>query len=284
MKKRRRKNYYKNSGAQRRSRNIRRCVLSVKVFLLLGGLVSISLLFILVHDALTQNVYFEARTITVRGNQRLSKQAILEHAGLRLRDNILSVNLSMVMRRLLASPWIADAEVERRLPDSIHVRIKERVPVAILDLNRRFYLDENGEIFKQVEASDKVRVPLVTGLRLSDIDLNNSWRPGVFRDVMEVLQLSRLHGSVLPAHLLERIHVDKEMGLTLFAFERGLAIKLGLGDYESKYNRLRDMVSYLRPQGTLSDIRCIDLYDLDRVVVRPYSGVSLGAGPYRKEI
>ena len=282
--KRTRKNYYKNSRPRRRPRIIRRCVLTAKLLLLLAGMGGTSLLFILVHDALTQNAYFQARTITVDGNQRLSREAILEQAGLKLHDNILLVNLGTALYRLLANPWIEAAEVERELPDAIHIKIAERYPIAMLDLGRRFYLDAGGEIFKRVEASDQIKAPVVTGLRFSDIDLNNPWRPGLFRDVMQVLRLSRLHGTVLPLRLLNRIHVDREMGLTLFAFESGLAIKLGFGGYESKYNRLRDMMSHLRPQARLSNIECIDLNDLDRVVVRPLRGVSVMGVSHRKEI
>jgi cell division protein FtsQ len=196
----------------------------------------------------------------------------------------LLVNLNTVLQRLLANPWIAHAAVERQLPDAIHIQIKERAPMAILDLNLRYYLDEGGEIFKQVEASDEIKVPVVTGLAFSDIDLNNPRRPGLFRGVIEVLGLSRLDGTVLPMHDIHRIHVDHEMGLTLFAFERGLAINLGFGHYESKYNRLRDMITHLRPQNKLSNVEYIDLNDLDRIVVRPYSGVSLRGVVYGKEI
>jgi hypothetical protein len=75
------------------------------------------------------------------------------------------------------------------------------------------------------------------------------------------------------------------MGLTLVGFEKGLAIKLGFGDYESKFNRLRDMMSYFRQGGDeLLNIACIDLNDLERVVVRPTGGVSLLGVAYRKEI
>jgi len=301
-----------------------------------------SLLLILVYDAVTQSSYFEARTITVEGNQRLSKDTILKQAGLKLYDNILFVNLNTLRYRLIAHPWVAAAEIERQLPDVIHVRIKERVPIAIVELNRSsslaststtrlpapalpvncktgrdgnggpsgarstgheragladrlFCLDEEGEIFKPVEHSDNVSVPLVTGLALSDIDFNDQSRSRLFRAVMEALRLSRLHQNVVPLHALHSIHVDRQVGLTLYAFpppcnlsatpdcapvfagkanrriqaDRGaVAIKVGFGDYGSKYRRLRDMIPYLEKESGFLNIQSIDLNDSDRVVVR----------------
>lgn len=300
-----------------------------------------SLLLILVYDAVTQSSYFEARAIMVEGNQRLSKDTILKQAGLKLHDNTLFVNLNTLRYRLIAHPWVAAAEIERQLPDVIHIRVKERVPIAIVELNRSsslastpatrlpapplpvncnagrggnggpsgarrtgheraglagrlFYLDEEGEIFKPVEPSDNVSVPLVTGLAVSDIDFNDQSRSRLFRAVMEALRLSRLHQNVVPLHALHSIHVDREMGLTLYAFfvpgnlsaarepafadkpgrgtqaGRGaVAIRVGFGDYESKYSRLGDVVPYLKKKSGFLNLESIDLNDSDRVVVRP---------------
>lgn len=278
-----------------------------------------SLLLILAYDAVTQSSYFEARTITVEGSQRYSKEAILKQAGLKLHDNILSLNLNALRCRLLAHPWIAGAEIERELPDVVHIRVKERVPIAIVDLNqparlasppaiasaqarwteheqtdvegRLFYLDEEGEIFKPVEPSDKVKVPVVSGLALSDIDFNDRSHSLLFSSVMEVLRLSRLHQNVIPLHALRNVHVDREVGLTLYAFlapcnlpaapafaseadgrtQAGggvVAIRVGFGDYGSKYERLKDMIPYLKKESGFLNVQSIDLNDSDRVVVR----------------
>ena len=284
VRKRVRKNYYKNSLARKKERIVRRCVLFLKLWFVAVAMGGTSLLFILGHDALTQSAYFEAQTISVEGNHRLSKRTILEQAGVTLHDNILAMNLRLLRQRLLADPWICAAEVERKLPDSIHIRVRERAPVAILKLNRLFYLDETGQVFKSVEPSDQVRVPVVTGLTVSDIDLNGQGHSPVFKAMMEVLHLSRLRGSILPLDAIYNIHADPEMGLSLCGFEKGLAIKLGFDEYESKLNRLRDMMSYFRRGDELLDIECIDLNDLERVVVRPAGGVSLLGVCYRKEI
>lgn len=284
VRKRVRKNYYKNSRARKKERIVRRCVLCTKALLMAVVMGGTSLLFILGHDALTQSSYFDAQAITVEGNHRLSTPTILKQCGVKLHDNILGMNLRLLRHRLLAHPWVRAAEVERELPVSIHIRVRERVPLAMLKLNRLFYLDETGEVFKSVEPSDRIRVPVVTGLKLSDVDLGGQGRSNVFKAIMEVLRLSRLHGSVLPLDAIHNIHADPETGLTVFGFEKGLAIELGFGDYESKFNRLRDMMSYFRRGDELLDIACIDLNDLERVVVRPSGGVSLLGVSYRKEI
>ncbi len=290
------KNYYKNSRAQRRQQIIRRWLLGLRIMLLMGGMAGTSLLLILAYDAVTQTSYFEARKITVEGNKKLSKGTILKRTGLKLYDNILSVNVNTIRYRLMAHPWVAGAEVERELPDTIHIRVKERVPIAIVELDRPFYLDEKGNIFKPVESSDKAMVPVVTGLSASEIDFEDPWRSRLFRTLMEVLRLSRLHEDAIPFYELNRVRVDREMGLTLYASldpyslpakpvyapafasnvdgqvqadPSEVAIKVGFGGYESKFSRLEYMVSYLREKSGILNLQFIDLSDSDRVVVRP---------------
>ena len=282
--KRVRKNLYKNSPARRKGLIIRRVVLCVKMSLVFSGMVGTSLVFILAHDALTQSSCFSAQTIIVEGNHRLSKEAILKQADVKPGDNILDVNLKNVRYRLLANPWIAAADVGREIPDTIHIRVTERVPVAKVKLDRFYYIDEMGQIVKHVEPSDQTTLPVVTGLELSDMDLSDPARPTVLEDILEVLHLSRLHGSILPLHMLDRIHVDPQIGLTLFGFDNGLAIKLGFGDYDSKFNRLRDAVAYLKQGEQPLNVECIYLNDLNRMVVRPSGGISALGAYYRKEV
>jgi cell division protein FtsQ len=266
----------------------------LKVVLLLAGFAATSLLLILVYDAITQSPYFEARKITVKGNRRLSQNTILQQTNLKPKDNILSVNVSAIRSKILVHPWIASVEVNRELPDAIHIQVKEHVPIAIIDLDKPHYINENGEIFSAVVSSDKADLPIVTGLK-SDLDPGNPWRSKLYKAAVEALRLSRSHTDMTTFHAVKRIHVDKEMGLTLYAsFPQSNAcvpadfaslfsmeqdpsqqkspdpveIKIGLGDYTSKYERLRHIVAYLSREGSPLSLHSIDLNDVDRVVVK----------------
>ena len=251
------------------------------VFFVLGGT---SFLFILIHDALVQSTYFEAKHIVVEGNRKLSKQEIIEQGSLALGDNILNINLKILHHRLIANPWIAAADVKRDLPDTIRIRIRENVPVAIVELDRPFLLNESGQVFKTLDASENIGVPVVTGLRPADIDPNGFRHSRAIEAVQEVLQLTKHHKSVLPTVMIERVHVDHEMGLTLQGGGGCLAIRLGFGEYGAKFNRLKEMVDYLRSGDQLLRVGLMDLHDMDRVIVRPAQRGSLLKVCYRKEM
>jgi cell division protein FtsQ len=265
--KRIRKNYYKGTSTKRRVNILQRFIFFFEIVTVVVILIVISFVFILAHDFITQCDYFRADNIVVRGGHRLSKQNILEKANINKGINILSVNLSMIRNALLAHSWIAEAEVKRELPDIITIRIKEHEPLAILDLGRRFLINMNGEVFKEWTVSDPDALPIVSGLQFSDLNVSGEPRCTSFNAVMEVLRLGREPDSILPNRRIKKILVDKQIGITLYAFDRARVIKLGYYDYPDKYKRLESVLFYLKKKRCFPDFNSIDLNHLDRIVV-----------------
>jgi cell division protein FtsQ len=261
-------------------------------------LLFVSALFILGYDFLTQCSYFKAQSIVIDGTDRLSEEEILGQAGIQKGMNILSVNLSMARKKLLAHSWIADAEVSRELPFTIAIRIKEHRPLAVLDLGRKFLIDTRGEIFKERAASDPDELPVITGLEYSDLDVSGDaaalYRSesvggnalkNPFGAVMDVLRLGQKPESVVPNTAIERIHVDREIGLTLhasyYASGRVRAIKLGYDDYQSKYLMLKNILFHLQERKSVPDFDSIDLNNVNRIVVNPVK-IESSAGNHKE--
>jgi cell division protein FtsQ len=240
-----------------------------------------SFVFILAHDFITQCDYFRSDNIVVRGGHRLSKQQILEQANINKGINVLSVNLSIIRNRLLAHSWIAEAEVRRELPDIITIGIEEHEPLAILDLGRRFLINVNGEVFKEWTASDPDVLPIVSGLQFSDLNVSGESRSASFNAVMEVLRLGLKPDSILPNRKIRKIRVDRQIGITLYAFDRTSVIKLGYYDYPDKYERLESVLFYLKKKRCFPDFNSIDLNYLDRIVVKLVKD-ELSAGDHKE--
>ncbi len=269
-----RQNYYKNSRAKRRAKGIRRITSCIKMMVAVFLMPAMSIVFIFGYDLFTQCDYFRANSIIIDGTNRLSQNQIIKHIGIDAGINIFSVNLSATRKRLLAHPWIADAEVRRELPNEINIRIKEHKSLAIIDLGRKFLINDQGEIFKKLASSDPCNLPVISGLEFSDLDVSDLDVSGksrniAFKAVMEVLQLGQKAGSIIPNRLLKVIMVDREIGITLYAFNGIQAIKLGYNNYPDKYERLKNVLFYIEKGDMFSDFHTIDLNNLDRIVVNP---------------
>ena len=260
-----------------------------------------SFLFIFVHDVITQCDYFRAKSLKIEGMHRLSRNQIIEAARVEAGMNVLAVNLATVRKRLLAQPWIAEAEVRREIPGGLYIKIQEHCPLAIIDLGRKYLINESGQLFKEWTDTDPTNLPLISGLELSDIQIQSktgataaqpsikersplqSERPqdNPFEAVMQVLMLGKQTRSILSNSNIRQIRVDREIGITIEAFDQMKTIVLGYHNYPLKFDILNSLLSYGRQTRSFPEFDRIDLNNVNRIVVNPVSKIPSGD---RKEV
>ena len=270
-KKRLKKNRYKNSQAKEAEKRRHRVWSFLKI-IGAGCLIGVmSSAFTFCYDFLTQCDYFDAREINIEGESKLTEDQIVQQANVELGKNILSLNLSVIRRRLLTFQWIADAEVRRELPSTIHIRIKEQNAVAVLDLGREYLMNESGEVFKILEPSDDKLIAggvvFIRGLDYSDISDPGEPKSPTFAAVMDVLQVGYQNNGGVTS--IKRVDVDREIGLTLHLSDRITKVNIGYNDYPLKYQKLKNILLHLDQQPEEMEIGVIDLKNLDRIVVKP---------------
>jgi cell division protein FtsQ len=270
-KKRPRKNRFKKGPKTRRSgpQTGKRGLLATKLLGVVLVCATLSASYVIIYEYFTQSDYFAVKKISVSGNQRLQSLEVVRQAGLFPGMNLLKLNLSVTRRMLLTHAWIESALVAREVPDKLHIQIVEQHPVAILDLGKRYLINAKGRIFKQWEPADPEELPLVTGLRLTDISLTGESPSRLFEAVMEVITLGREPQAVLPNAEIRIIQADPEIGLTLIAFDSAKMIRLGYGQYADKYEKLTQLLTTLREGDIIRDYDRIDLNDINRIVVAP---------------
>ena len=282
------KNSRKARKGGRRFKFLSSLMMGLKISVAVAAVMMVSGFFILIHDLVTQSDYFSARQLNIEGMQRLTREQVARQAGVHPGINILSANLALARKRLLAHPWIAEAEVSREIPEGLHIAIKEHTALAAVDFGQKYLMNTRGVIFKAWDPSDPRNLPVISGLRLSDVAIygrseplqRNSDHPGSapFQAVMRVLQLGGKKGSILPNRDVKQIHVDRQIGLTIHALELGRTINLGFSDYAGKYRMLSRLFSYVKRDRNISDFKRIDLNNLQRIVVNPIRIESLTRG------
>src|SRR5262249_8593817 len=83
---------------------------------------------------------FTVERVLADGRDETTSSQVLSAVGVRLGDPIFSVDLEAARARLLTLPWVATATIERRLPDTIYVRITETTPLALWQQQQRLHL------------------------------------------------------------------------------------------------------------------------------------------------
>ncbi|MBN9541454.1 MAG: FtsQ-type POTRA domain-containing protein [Reyranella sp.] len=88
---------------------------------------------------------FKLADVTVEGRDYVERSDILAALNVSRGDSLLGIDLQASRRRLEAIDWVEWATVERRLPDTLYVTLKERRAVAIWQNGNEYTLiDKNG--------------------------------------------------------------------------------------------------------------------------------------------
>ena len=264
-----RKNRSKARQAQRRARVRRLAATALKTA---GGLIAVPAMaaaFIFAHDLVTQWDHFNVQTIQVAGNRHLDRQQVLDLAGIRPGQNILSVNLGLCRKKLLGHGWIADAAVNRKLPAGLGIEIREHTAAAVLDIGPGFLMDAQGKIFKKRAPGEAARLPVVSGLAFADIAAPDKPQTPAMQAVVELLEMGRTPAAVIPEQRLKKIRVDRETGLTLTLAGRIETVKIGFDRYTEKLRMLGMIRQLAGRSDTFANIETIDLNNTSRIVLGP---------------
>jgi cell division septal protein FtsQ len=201
--------------------------------------------------------------VQVRGGHFLSEGEVRELLGPAVGENILSLDIEDLKRRLRKSPWVADAAVQRSLPDTLRVEIDERAPVALAEIDMLFLMDGDGTLIElygpRTAAFD---LPVVRGLAGLEPDARRerAHRVAVLLADLDELAAELSEIRVEPAGDIEAV------------LRSGEVVRLGAPPYKKTF------LTFLGLRGQLR-VRCpeAEFFDLrfrDRIFAAASHGVT----------
>ncbi|MDY6823693.1 MAG: FtsQ-type POTRA domain-containing protein [Thermodesulfobacteriota bacterium] len=235
----------------------------------LAALVVVSIGFTEAYRLIVGCDYLRVTHIDVQGACVLTPDAVVQKAGIRYGDNILSVNLSRVRRQLVAEPWILEAEVSRTLPSDLVIRIRERSPLAVVDLGECFLVGQDGRLFKKLKQPDEtLALPVIHGVDYRDIDNQGCADGKAFCAAIAALKTAGRVAHLIDGMKIKAVAVDRDTGITISGFETAQIVRLGYGDYFDKFRRLKNVLWRTDKTTPRRRIAAVDLENPDRVVVK----------------
>ena len=201
--------------------------------------------------ALTVEAGFRVEEVLVVGRQTSNPAHLLAALGAGRGDPILAIDLDQSREALLALPWVREATVRRRLPDTILIRIVEREPLALWQHQNRLHLiDRQGVVVPVDNLRPFVALPLVIG----------EDAPGHVANLLAAL-------DQVPA-LTDRVSASVRIGARRWDLhlDNGVRVHLPEDGFTPALLRLEEME---QETGLIDrDILAIDLRLGDRVVIQ----------------
>jgi cell division protein FtsQ len=187
---------------------------------------------------------FALRDVEVSGNQRVATDEILRRAGLAPGRNLFTVAVREVEAAVRRSPWIAEVEARRRLPDALSIRVVERQPAAVVLVEGGMYLaDAAGKLFKRAASAEAAGLIVVSGLPRRLFAERPELAAALVQRGLAVVALWRAHER--PA--IGEVHVAKD-GVTLYTLDGAVAIALGRDPGEAAMGRFDAAWAALPPE------------------------------------
>lgn len=237
----------------------------VLVLAIAGGAVAVGRL---IEAHVRRSPAFATKVIDLQGNERLDRDAVLHAATLALGKNAFAVSPEDAERALLKNPWIAAANVVRRLPDTYAITIEERQAVAIIALDQPYLVAGDAAVFKAWEPGDPEELPVVTGADQATFATDRVYRTSILVNAVALLHDYRDAGLWKRAPIQE-IHVESDEGLTLYLGEDATAVRLHRPPFRKKLARLRRVLDQLSAKHAEAAYVYLDnVRREDRVTVR----------------
>jgi cell division protein FtsQ len=211
---------------------------------------------------------FAVTEIDVAGNDRRPADAVAAESGVTEGANVFSLDLDAARARLLADPWIAEAQLVRHLPGTIFVQVKERKAAAMVTLGDTYLATPDGEPFKRLEVGDPTELPLVTGLRPESLGDD---REGTMRTIRRAIDLAAEyeHAGLARRAPLEEVHVQTDGTFAIVVGKGAMQLVLGAPPFRRKLDQATRVVAELDRRGAKADAIMLDNDARpERVVVR----------------
>jgi cell division protein FtsQ len=198
---------------------------------------------------------FTVRDILVEGRVYADADTIRQSVEIKAGDPLFAFDPENQKQKLEELQWIKAAHVERRLPDTVYIRLQEHTPLALWQKNRQLHLlNEEGQVIETRKLARFKDLMIVMG----------EDAPAKAPELMATLRAEpELAGLIASARRVDGRRWD-------LVTSRNVVIRLPESDLGLSLRRLAD--AQRADQILNKDITAVDLREADRIVFRTRPG------------
>lgn len=171
--------------------------------------------------------------------------------------NILLLNIKSLQRLLVEHTWIKDVQIRKIFPSTIRIEATERIPMALLEKNGYFLIDQDGVLLQKISASERTDLPLL-------IDANRFGRDYDRKLALAWACLDSLEATTRGQ--ISEIDLTEYENVSLRFKNSGTWLKLGDSHFKEKCQAFLKNMDLFKTYGPLE---YIDFRYEGRFVLRP---------------
>ncbi|NLL40074.1 MAG: FtsQ-type POTRA domain-containing protein [Clostridiales bacterium] len=200
------------------------------------------------------SVFFKVSNIIVKGNSRYSSEQIILSSEIEIGESLFFINTFKATSKLFSTlPYIDEAKINRKLPDTIVISVEEAYPLATVCVSGNYYIiDKNCSILEKTDYSGSIGTIAITGIEPilptvgGKLELQQP-------DNAKINYLTELLGLILEKELhksISEIDATSIANITFRYMER-FTVELGKHErLEQKLDKLESVLQYISQTET----------------------------------
>lgn len=202
---------------KQKTRSKKTTVILVIIVLLICGLV-----FLLFSNM------FEIKNIEIKNNSRLSKEKIEEICDFDKYRNIFWVTNIGISKDLEKNAYVENVKIHKKLPDTLIIDIKERVPRYMLQIADSYvYINNQGYLLEV--STENIGLPIILGLKTDLSNVEAGKRLDVedlkrLETIIKIMDTAAVHNI---DNLITKIDISDDRNYTIILESEGKTVYLG---------------------------------------------------------
>jgi cell division protein FtsQ len=222
-----------------------RWVLRILILVVIGGAVAWSK--VRTTDLLQKLVDLRLSRVSVEGIHYLTEGQVLQAAHPPAGQSMFQLDLEGTGERVRQLDWVERAYVERRLPQSLLISIRERKPVALLDRGDLYGVDAEGRVLSASAALLREDLPIFSGIQVPPEAVGTTLLASALKPALDFLAFLQKKDAVLAQDVSE-VNMG-EAGCLKATFIDGIEAKFNPVVTEAELKRMAVVVSDLAGKG-----------------------------------
>lgn len=270
---------------KRRSSVLLKRVLSISFFMLLVLGLGGTAYYLSVHSK-TFAPYAEAQEktkIAFFSDGQLTENWFNDTYASIKQKGLLSIDISELQNSLLRNPQVLQATVERHFPGTLRVTLRERQPLARLQLRMNgkiqlYYVARDGQFFSSSQLKPPAALPYLAGLTLRPVGGQLPPLPGAapLAEVLDGLKerFPQLYVQLRQIDLKNWIFPVAQQTTVSLSTGSGTQLRFGPTNIALQLDRLQETLNMLATEKQELNKKIIDLTYTDRVAISNINNIN----------
>lgn len=236
--------------------------IAMKISVFLVALFVVSFLFLSLYEYLLTSDHIKLEEVTFKGADEHLKRELLERSKLNFDLSLLAINLHDLKQRMENHPWVRSVQIKKHFPHGLVVQVNKESILALIAAEKYYYMNIYGEVFKELDPSDNVDYPIVTG-----ISGDFSKEQDKLKLAAQILNHSENDSGPWSLKDLSEIHVGPGGTVDLYSLSYAAVVKFKGSEHHLKKDELKKVLTHLKRNGLIKIVKTIDFNYREGAVV-----------------